>query len=30
MFDEMIERVFSLIDGEIRKLQLSHSGYNIV
>jgi hypothetical protein len=30
VFDEMIERVFALIDGEIRKLQTSHPGDNIV
>jgi hypothetical protein len=28
--DEMIDRVFGLIDGEIRKLQTSHPGDNIV
>jgi hypothetical protein len=30
VFDEMTERVFALIDGEIRKLQTSHPGDNIV
>jgi hypothetical protein len=30
VFDEMIDRVFGLIDGEIRKLQTSHPGDNIV
>ncbi|THY30127.1 hypothetical protein D6D00_03140 [Aureobasidium pullulans] len=29
VFDEMIDRVFALIDGEIRKLQTSHPGDNI-
>lgn len=30
VFDDMIDRVFALVDGEIRKLQTSHPGDNIV